>query len=465
MSNKKDKLVEDVIFVFDECKRIRSELRAGNKSAFADGPFYVLPHPSGRGGMYCGETAYARVSELANEAARRAGIAQRVSLINIRKPIEKLLVERFITVGRPITTQQIERIFSKSAKVASENCSTKTHYIPCHLMWADEPDQFNLGPVIFLNRKKFRRILFSKISNYRSTLEPDKKHWGLKLLANALRYYRSFKWVAEVTIVGCDPESSARHADNAVSAALDCLHVFFGAGVTDRMRVGGPRIVRDERAHLCANQEGGLEPALSSSAIGQVEFSKGWSKALDEENFKTSFNLAGVAIEAVVNPDFDRPISQRFLDAARWFGEATRESSQAARVIKFTTALERAVMTDEKDDIAKCLSERVAALCCCYQGTKGFGEYQKEAQALYRIRSKLVHGSMSPSSPDLVKGVLLGGELGRKTILSVLYNFDEGILRRTAASTKHLARWFNHIVSTARTTSWPMIEPMDPKGN
>src|SRR5205085_2396212 len=129
-----------------------------------------------------------------------------------------------------------------------------------------------------------------------------------------------------------------------------CLHLIFGAGHSHKMTVGGPAIVRDKRGQISV-LDNEFQFSSSYGGPGSVGFKDDWLTMFDNPEGQLTLELLGIALEAAVDPQMERPLSDRFLDAAHWFGEAVRESSPAAKVIKYVTALERMFMTDERDNI------------------------------------------------------------------------------------------------------------------
>jgi hypothetical protein len=270
-----------------------------------------------------------------------------------------------------------------------------------------------------------------------------------RVIFDAIRYFKTFGWVAEVTIVGCDKSISASTATKAVFAALNCLHVLFGARHSKKMTVGGPGIGYDKRGGFTANENGELSYMASYGGPGEVGFTDEWLDLFSDDEAQAAIAGLGVALEAVVNPALQRPISDRFLDAAQWYGEAARETSQGAKAVKYVTALERMVMTDEKDDIAGMVSSRVAALCLEEPTVANREKWRADTKRAYDIRSKLVHGSLSPTSDLVFEGVGLGADIGRSALLSALSLIGPDGLRADGVSNKQLSRWFTDMVAHA----------------
>lgn len=401
--NPKDVLVADVRFIFSEIERLGEVVRdRGVKGVSRDDAFCHLPdleHPGYF--VLCGRAADTKVSGLADEAARRAGIERRVSQATVKKHLCSVLARKFLLEKRAIEIGQVERSLSEAARLASRACKTTTHFVPCHLMLVQEPRTFSIGPVRFMTRTQFRSEIAKALWAERRDLRRSRK-----IVRDAAHYYGSFGWVAEVSIARCDEDTSEIIARRAITSALDCLHLLLGPAHSRKMRIGGPSLQHDTRGGFKIT-EGELKLEASYGGPGHVGYGADWFTLFDREDYGNALRLCGLALEAAVDPGLDRPLSRRFLDAAAWFGEAVREESPAARVVKYVTALERMLMTDEADDITRFVSERVAAVCFEMPSRESFERWRLKTQRAYALRSKLVHGSLSPTSPDIMQQ--LGG--------------------------------------------------------
>ena len=442
-------LAEDIVFIFDECKRIADMRRDVFNLLPKDELLFMLPLPSGNRSMLCGRAAAKRISKLADEAGRRAGLVRCVTHDTLRRPTEYLLVQRFAIERRELSKKEIDRFLGAVGRRARKSCQDITHFIPCTLMTAQDPEELTIGPVVFRNRASFRRLLLAHVGGYgNEESEEWRRDYARGLLADAAKFYRQFNRVAEVTVRGCDSKTSAEIAERSVTSALDCLHLIFRARYSYKMRVGGPALRSDRRAGVTIDSAGRMHPHGSASSIGQINFPDGWSKQLEEPDIAYMLSLCGLAIDAAVERDLGKPISQRFLDAAQWFGEASRDERSATRIVKYVTALERMVMTDEMDDIARLVSERVAALCCDRNDASDRQKWRDDVRRIYGLRSQLVHGSKSPSDPDIESGAWLAAHVSEETLLSALCVLGAEGLEAEAVSTKRLARWYGDVVKT-----------------
>jgi len=268
-------------------------------------------------------------------------------------------------------------------------------------------------------------------------------------ISQAIEYFRNFGWVAEVTVIGCDKKISEATAARAALAALNCLHVLIGAGHSTKMQIGGPGLANDRRAGFTVKADGALSYMVSYGGQGSVGFDDNWMDLFSGADAQKIIANLGIALEQAVNPALQRPLSERLLDAMQWYGEAVRETSHGAKAVKYVTALERMVMTDEKDDIASLVSSRVAALCLEEPTVKCRDRWQVDVRRAYDIRSRLVHGSVSPASEIVFEGVRLGSQLARSTLLNAVRLIGARGLRDESATNRDLARWFDGMVRHA----------------
>jgi hypothetical protein len=153
--------------------------------------------------------------------------------------------------------------------------------------------------------------------------------------------------------------------------------------------------------------------------------------------------FAGTTLEVTTDPDLMGPLCYRFLDALSWFGQAVRETSDAARFVKFITAIERIVITNE-DDRTETVKKRAAALCWEPDSERKLYQLSERIGELYALRSKLVHGDISPFDERI--GVELYGceAVARRVLLRGLSFFQTIGLTVGNISQKGLRRHYKN---------------------
>lgn len=300
-----------------------------------------------------------------------------------------------------------------------------------------------MGPVTFHSRAKFRRLLASSLWSDRHRFRKD-----TIAFRRIIEYYGAFSWIAEISLRGFEEDKSKETAEAAVRSAVDCLHLLLGYQNTHRLRVGGSTQSWEKRAGI-RKVEGNLTWEVSSHSTTDAGSEEEWPRIFADAGYERALGLCGTALRSIVEPEIERPLSHRFLDAAQWFGEAVRETSKAAKVVKYVTALERILMTDEKADITTTVSSRAAAFCYAIPSKSSLNAWKSEAQRAYAIRSKLVHGSMSPEADEVHEGIRLAAKVSDASIHSVLAALGEEGLLAEKVSAKRLAKWFDGACKSA----------------
>lgn len=400
-TNKKQAWVETVQFALSEAVRFQNLMAEAVRSKQLqslpkDDLLYGLRRSDGHEWIY-GHEADRRVFKLAVDALRQARLASVASPDRMYKALKSMIVERFITERCEVALPAVEKAVAAAVRIVREELASSRHLIPCQLMFVADPDQFSIGPVTFHNRIAFRAIADELVDQHRKVASTK----GRKSTAeDVLTYFANFTWVADVTIKGCDQEIGEQRAAQAVNAALDFLHLLFGHYHSRKMVVGGPGLEVDRRGTLeVRNGETRISYLVdSTSAVG---FDKGWSEMLDRFGSRQLVDSAGRAIEAIADPAVKRPLAIRFINAASWHGQAVREASPAAAIIKSVTALENLVSTEKSDETTRIVSERSAAMSFDPAGDERLEALTKKMRDIYDLRSRLVHGRLSPFDPEV----------------------------------------------------------------
>ena len=279
---------------------------------------------------------------------------------------------------------------------------------------------------------------------------PEKREICEGILSDARYYYSGFGWVGEVRVLNCDPAISKKRALLAVTAALDMIHLLFGVYHTDRMMVAGPRMPHDRRAHIHLDDDGSFDISCSSNSTSAVGFRDGWEKFLERPDFSALLQIANKTLEPIVNPSIQRPLAIRLVDAAAWFGDAVREESSPARIVKASNALEHVLTTGEQRGITKRLSRRAAALCFAVGGEASFDEFVEQFKDFYGLRSGLVHGSISPFDPEVEERCELAVQLAGNALCAAFLFFDSQKIIERSPPNDELARIFDQLINWAK---------------
>lgn len=448
--NAKEMWVDAVEFALRECLRFHTMVSdAMREKTFSDLPgnefLYELKATDGRTYTF-GREAQRRLEEAAEKALRASRFAETVSFERYFKALKPAIADRFITKGAEVDLGSVDSVFTTALNEAAKARADSRHLIPCQLMFQAEPDSFSIGPVTFRNRETFKPVFEDLVKDNRAR----EANTGKPTIADqVIGYFTNFTWVADVTVRGCDRQIGKERATQAVGAAVDFMHVLFGHYHSRNMVVGGPGLDADIRAEMEV-RDGETKLRYSIGSTSAMGFPKGWSSMLDKIGPRTLVKAAGRAIEAITDPSKTRPLALRFVDAASWHGQAVRETSAAASIVKSVTALERLVTVVKGSDTVRVVTERNAAMIYDIRSDERFGEVLKRMESIYDLRSRLVHGMLSPFDPEVRHRryeVLAATE---KSLVNGLNLFDQDGLFDRPQTKRQLTDGLEHLVAWSK---------------
>ncbi|WP_029625533.1 HEPN domain-containing protein [Sphingomonas sp. PAMC 26605] len=441
------KRAADVEFIRSECvrhqKRLNDRIRTDKADLFLD-----IPHPSGRGSLPVGRDAYDAFDRLAELATREGKLTGRVDIVTIRTPLIDAFVRIFLAGGEPVSEKAIGRMMRDAVRVANTGLKDQTFFLPCHLSTQPSDHDIEIGPVRFIGRRKGSAIFRKALLTYRRD-EPEEYRQDRPFILTVMRYYRGFRWFAEVTVERADGNRSEALARQAVSSALDCLQLIIGARNSQRMRIGGLASHYERSAVLSLSPTGRPSYTSTTSYLGEVSLPDDWPTQLQDGEEADGCRRAGHAVAQILTAEAEHAIARRFLDAAQWFGEAVRDGSPSTRIIKFVTAIERLVLTGRFEDVADSVSDRVAALVTGLIEGQDFAQNKAAFKRVYGVRSELVHGSISPSSAKVKQSLRLAADFAEYSLLRALHNWP-AISAQRAKGEAELHRWYEDLVSWVR---------------
>jgi hypothetical protein len=435
--------------ILDDLVRMQELARTDPEALRAEmDPWLMLPHPSGNGSMISSKEANRRLEKLAERARASMGLERRVTLQSVKNALKNELVKRFISEGREANASEADKLLSWSAKAAKRDCKDRTYYLPIRFTFNSEPEFLKLGPVTLMTRAYAGRHLAPSMRAWLKAGDSDKKkRSSRKHLQQALEYYRNFKWVAEVTIHGCDEKTADAAAHKAVQSALDILHIILSRRHTRKMRIGGPGLASDKQAELIIVEGKGLTVSTSYSGFEEVGFADGWSAELQRDDIAEMIRLAGIALKCRADLTISRPMSERYLDAAKWFGEAVRDPSMSSQAVKYVTAIERIVTAGNTEKIEETVATRTADLLFVPEYPHLWEEHYNKARRAYKLRSDLVHGSISPHAEGVALTLSDCGSIAEELLNATLFRFGDHALQFEDISNKQYAAWLENVRS------------------
>lgn len=398
--------VTDITFVLDEVGRFLGKTPRDYEDkwdCWAD-----LPHPVHRGSrIICGRLARRRLWKVAEDYLAPHRMAGRVELASVVENLGYQVSTRFLKNGNIVDKAAVQAGLAAAVKRSTSECVNITHFIPCTVVSDENPRIFSIGPVTFRRRADFLEQQAPAFEHYiesfievRPTASADEaKDEGRSFVADTTAYFDHFGWVAEITIENCTPKISKDLARQSLQAALDVLRLMLGEEYADHLTMEGPPlgVVKTAELSMVDNK---IDISLGRSWPGRTLGADWWPKIV--ERF-TEERLAGAgrAIEMLTKLERDKPLCQRLLDAITWFGQAVTEQQPAAKVVKFVNGIERVTQCGKSDKVTETVCERAAALAFDYHS--GDREHWlARMKDLYDVRSRLVHGSMSPFDVEAV---------------------------------------------------------------
>lgn len=424
--NRSVRWAADMEFVFGEAVRIAA-LPFDELSR--DDVIGTLPHPNGGGALLlCGLAAEKRIWAIAEEFLSTLPGGGRVETEIVVDNFKGEIVGRFLKRKLPITEQQVDRAIARAVKRAFGDCVDMTYFIPCHLTGDREPDSISIGPVTF---RRTEDVL--------CTLEPDFEHFvsvaaesiapglyadptdhGRMFVDGAKKYFGHFDWVAEVTVVNAARQISGERARLCVQSALDVFRLILGSH-GDHIRLEGPGMRVMEGARIVKTMDGEVDIHLSQSPASACLGENWW--AFCRTQF-TDARLAAIGplVGALASGELPPPLCQRILDALSWFGQAIDELSPGAAIVKFVSAIERLTQCGKKDDdgsVARIFRERAGALSFDFEHPD-LENWRRQCGDLYSLRSKIVHGDVSPLAHEVAAAVKPAEHLTRWVVIRAL---------------------------------------------
>jgi len=443
--NVKQMWVDAIAFVLAECARFRSMVseaaREGTLSSLPRDDFlFELRATDGRIFTH-GRKAQIALEDAAEVALHRSAFSGTVGFDHFMDVLRPAVVDAFIIKGQDVALPAVDRVFTKALNEAAKGRADSRHLIPCQLMFLPEPDSFQIGPVTFYNRNSFGPIGDELVREHRAN--------GGELADRVLAYFSNFTWVADLTVLGCDRQVGRDRALQAAGAAVDFMHVLFGHHHSRNMVVGGPGLDADIRAEMEV-RDGKTLLSHSTGSTSAMGFGKGWSSMLGKLGPRTLVKAAGRAIEAITDPSKSRPLALRFIDAASWHGQAVRETSDAASIVKSVTALERLVTVQKGSSTTRIVTQRNAALAFDPVGQERFADVVSRMESIYDLRSRLAHGTLSPFDAEVRNRrseVLAAAE---KALVNGLALFDQDDLFDRSQTKRQLSEGLDYLVTWSK---------------
>lgn len=402
------------------------------------------------GMIICGREASEKFYNIAERylGSQKEG-KNKTNLDEFVKKLKEEFSRRFLQEDEEINENKVDRMLSTAYRSMSREFKQLTHYIPCTIFFSRTIDSFEIGSIRFLHKTKFESIYGDEIDQLRIQIKDEHKENCAKAIANGfpedsiateeqsqqlaerlvdglLSSFENWEWVAVVTISECNEKTSYSKAISVTKTALNILKLLFGSEFTDQIRTERDYGESSKSARLTRVESGKLEISLSSIAGGNVIGDK-WLEILSAE--ADYFDLATKTLKLSLEFNDLPPLCARFIDALSWYGDAVSEQFYAAKIVKFVTSIERITGTGiEKNaegnerGVTDIVTNRSSILYSLVTD-ESLADSKLKVSTIYKCRSDLVHGSLSPFDESCVSYAHKAGEISRMVLLSGLSYF------------------------------------------
>jgi hypothetical protein len=420
MMGKPKQDIEDINFILNEIGKFSSMTPEDIGIHIKQPPFDML---------YTINLATGKHIPIGHEAALRFNkIAKRhcelhnyndIDVLALEREIENEFAKTFIEDKRPNEKKFIDRMLNRAVKATQNNHKTNTHYLPCVITRQGQPSEFRIGPVRFLTTDKF-------FKDFGAKFEKDYTSYGITgrtIITKIYDYYKSFIWVAEVTVPLCDDKISEERALQVVQGALDVLKLCFPHSHSHDLRMGYHHSNSEDTAKITRTSDGMFHPGVGWHGYG-VPTNPMWFNDIMSNN-KWYLDCAGNAIESYLKPESKSENLDRWLRALYWYGQAVSDDLPGVQLVKYVAALECLTVTpsDGIEDVTDIVTRRTALLIAQDYKDDVFEKTYANARRLYRWRSDLMHGRISPIKKDIDSIVSLAHEIVPQMMLIVLNMF------------------------------------------
>lgn len=314
----------------------------------------------------------------------------KVDIDKIVAAIKKSYAHQFIIDGHLIDHTTVKAMLDSAVVEINLAFKKYTHHIPCIIFTHSSPDDFCLGPV-----------RFTRTSAFLSSTLPEK--WpgqvdDISLKQRTINYYKEYPWIASVDVESCDLDASFQIAVYACTTAINAIRVCFGSEVTKMIRLSTEPSDELMSAKIWTSSDGGLECSHRST----FKFPTGpsnWYEFLNEQDGGRIKAFFGEIIHQACALVEYSELSGRIVDSVNWFGDACREKSTAASIVKYVTAIERLYMASADFGVKERFINRISKILSDFE-LSDLDNARRDALKVYNLRSTVVHGGISPRSGE-----------------------------------------------------------------
>ena len=402
-------------------------------------PFSLMVPAAGNSGSY--PTTAEAMSALATIAdtvlANDAELQRTISRDTARMEAARTLGELLPTFAQGTTGNEWSEFRSLMKERLRNHRSRFTHYMPVWLFLRQEAPAFSIGPISFMRREGWLdeierrrgktsswmptvRDIWSGVANF-----DDVKEWQPKTVARAVH---PDQWVATVTIDGFEPSELYNRAVLTIRVALDALRLLMPSPQNRRIAIAadhGPPLGVDRLTQI-DGEDLMLGSSLNLPGVGGAP---GMAASLiqDHQDF---LQAAGRRIEIALAVDplslagRCPTLSDRWVNAAHWFGRACRADVDFAGLVMLVFSMDVLSGGLEACGITELLS-RLLGIPQNKQALPDGATLVQLVTRCYGYRSEIAHGSILAIDKNLSDERMQAEQLARPMLIQYAIELDK----------------------------------------
>lgn len=393
LASMEQKLADIVRHCRDNAEVLRSTDRGAIPLRDRMAHFAHIADRSGDTYVEVGMDARIRIQHWCFEHLKRRGWTHLISVSSFAERVEEAIAFRFFKTRRFIDNGAIAKMIAALDKSIRADVKPHRYLWLCHICFGTSPSEFWIGTVRFRPTALCGDEVAAAIGSWQSPLDETFR-------ARIEDHYRSFGWLAEVTVETADPSAAKRISILAVQTALTVVKLMMSdGGIENRLRMAEQPNYLLDRAELYFM---GLEPHLTwHQGSGQAPFAETWWETLNAGDNTVRLRALDHVVRAVSRPEEQTFLKLKYLNALRWFNDASIDVYAGSRITKFVTVLETLTGCNDRENLAEAVADRVAHMLAGWPDEGSPQDIRSKVKRVYAVRSELVHGVRDPIGLEL----------------------------------------------------------------
>lgn len=363
------------------------------------------------------------------------------------KELKSQFAHFFLKLGLPLDRQIGDKLVGKALSNLKKKRLETTHFIPCEITYPRHSQKFSIGDVNFYSMTTFssqymetiQKMFDQRKQEVKAAWKKNKKAGKKPLVPGATlegaleaqqqieadfeNFYQNLGWVAEIRVPPCLPDISFSRAKETVNAALDVLKMFLGADIGKNFRIAYDKGHSPRTASLIRDDLGEFHTGWTLSGHGALA-PENWIEDLNEL-YPVELQITGITVNHLLSPKPTTPLFEKWLGALLWYGQGVSDSNYAAKIVKYVAALEQLTIAKKSSDldITRTVTARTKFLCTEIIESDDADKSKDTIGKMYRYRSDLMHGQISPSNPKIHEIAKRSGKILQQALFSALHLF------------------------------------------